>query len=83
MKFNGLVFNDKIKCRVDTTLPKGIVSYIKNNGYKINELIRLGILAKEDNPQLIDRIEMIENRFKVIENKLSIIMELLNGNNSI
>lgn len=59
---------------VTTTLPKDIVEYIKKQGYKYNELIRIGIKAKEGNPQLIERIKVLEHCIPRIEASLDLLL---------
>jgi hypothetical protein len=77
IRFNEVNIDENVKARIDTTVPKNVKEYIDKKNYKVNELIRLGILAKEDNPQLIQRIRDLENKYVRIENSLSVIIELL------
>ena len=63
MMYKDIEINEKKLKKTTTTIPVDVRLYIAQKGYKINELIRLGILAKEDNPQLIDRINQLENQF--------------------
>lgn len=79
MAFNEINIDEKKLERVDTTIPKEVKAYLKEKGWKVNDLIRLGMLAKEGNPQLIERVREVEDKFKVIESRLSVIIELLNG----
>lgn len=55
------------KKRIDTTLPKETVQHIKKNGWKVNQLIQLGILFKEGSKQLTDRIHQNEINIKFLE----------------
>lgn len=74
-RINELKIEEEITGRITTTIPKDIKDYIKRNGYKYNELLRLGIMAKENNPQMIDRIRILENRNEVIERRLEYIID--------
>lgn len=57
---------------ISTCLPMEIHARIKKNGYKMPELIRLGLLAKEGNPQLVDRIRGLEQLNESLAKKLQI-----------
>lgn len=74
MNFEDIVINDKKIGKTTTTLPMDVKKYIRSQGYKINDLIRLGIKAKEGNPQLIERINRLENMYEIINHKLDILI---------
>lgn len=48
--------------QISTTIPKELKDMINVKGWKFNDLIRLGISTKEDNPQLIRRIKELEKQ---------------------
>ena len=73
-KVTDLEINEKKLEKVTTTLPKEVKAYIRDKGYRVNELIRLGLVSKEDNPQLIDRIRRLETSFSFIEKRLEEIL---------
>lgn len=77
MGINSLLIDEHDIVKVNTTIPRTVRDYIKEKGYPINELIRLGALGKENNPQLIERIRFLEDRYILIEKKLDgLIVEL-------
>ena len=84
VKFIDVMIDETDRQKVTTTLPTAVRGYIASKGYKLNDLIRLGTLAKEDNPQLISRLKLIEEKYTKIENilfdlkeKVSIILEIV------
>lgn len=68
IKFNEIDINEEELIKVTTTLPRSVRDYLKSKGYKLNDLIRLGALAKQDNPQLISRIKVLEDNMQTIRN---------------
>jgi len=53
-----------------TTIRREIYDRIKKEGWKVSELVRLGVCAKEQNPQLIQRIKELEAENSKISAKL-------------
>ena len=53
--------------RVSTTIPIELHEEIKNLRYKVSDLVRLGFLAKKDNPQIIDRIRELEKDNRLLD----------------
>lgn len=53
--------------KITTTIPRNVKNKIIGNNYRYNELITLGLLAKENNPQLIRRIQELEKRVARLE----------------
>ena len=46
---------------ISTCLPILMHDEIKKRGWKVPELIRLGVLAKKENPQMISRIRELDD----------------------
>lgn len=53
--------------KVTTTITEDEREEITAKGWAYNELIRLGMLAKEENPQLIERIGKVEEELKLLK----------------
>jgi hypothetical protein len=47
---------------ISTCLPYELHAKIKKNYWKIPELIKLGVKAKEENPQIVLRIRQLEEK---------------------
>lgn len=56
--------------RITTTITEKERKEILNCGWEYNELIRLGILAKKDNPQLIKRIKELEMEMSALKGRI-------------
>jgi hypothetical protein len=54
-----------------TTIPYDLWKKCKDNGWKWQELMYLGIAAKENNPQLVQRIREVEEGNDKLQKKLS------------
>jgi hypothetical protein len=52
--------------RINSTLPEEVFEEIKKEGFKIPELIKLGLLAKKNNPQLFDRFADLQEQISVL-----------------
>jgi hypothetical protein len=63
----------KTYCFFDSDINKML-----NNGWAPKEVFRLGILAKENNPAMIDRIRELEERNKMLSDKLQKAFKRLN-----
>jgi hypothetical protein len=63
--------------KTTTTIPLEEFNYIRTKGYKVSELVLLGLKAREDNPQLIERIRNVENTIPDINEKLVHIRQML------
>ena len=59
------------KKRTTTTVFEEFDEYKKEHQLEWNEIIGLGILAHKKNPQLIQRINIIEQRINTIIKKLN------------
>lgn len=77
MNFNEIEINERDTTNITTSLPTAIKNYIKSKNWRTNELIRLGILAKEDNPQLIERVSNTERDIKILEKRMDIWKEII------
>ena len=49
--------------------------YVKRNNWKWREVVGLGIKAKEDNPQLLSRINDLENNMQRAQLRISMLSE--------
>lgn len=56
---------------ITTCLSKDLHAKIKQNGFKVPELIKLGYLAKIGNPQLLSRIRELEAINVILSDKLA------------
>jgi len=56
---------------ISTTIPLKAYQTAKERGYKFNELLLLGLRAKEENPQLIERITVLEEGNKKLQFKIT------------
>lgn len=55
---------------ITTTLTVEEKEFIASKKWKYNELIRLGIYAKENNPQILARVKEIEETNERLANKI-------------
>lgn len=81
-KFKELTIDWKRKKTITTSIPIDVYNYIKENSKRINNLIMLGLMAEEDNPQLLNRISEQERKSKMLEEKIGRIFELIGEINS-
>lgn len=54
------------------------IKELNSNGWTAKEIFRLGILAKKNNPQMLDRITQLEEREKFLSNRVSNLSQLFN-----
>ena len=63
-------FDDKTS-QVNTTLSNKEIKFIRDEmHWKYNELIRLGVLAKKNNPQMLVRLREVEDDRDKLMNKI-------------
>lgn len=61
---------DDVLVDIHTTITENERAEITSSGWAYNELIRLGMLAKKNNPQLIERVNAVEEELKIISSRL-------------
>lgn len=63
------IMTDASQRMIKTTIaiPKEEYIHLKNKGYSIYEIFKLGLLAKEENPQIIDRLKQMDLRLAFLE----------------
>lgn len=61
--------------QVHTTLTEKEREEICTKGWEYNELIRLGVLAKKDNPQLISRVGILEKKLEYAETRIQLLLD--------
>lgn len=59
------------RVQITTSIPYEWYKKIKANVWKYNELVGLGITAKENNPQILERIKELERGNKKLQSKLT------------
>jgi len=52
-------------------IPDEVYSFVKKHGWKHKEVYLLGIQAKQDNPQLLNRIAITERGNEKLQRKLT------------
>jgi len=61
-----------MKQNITTCLEIEFINEIKKNGWKYNDIMKLGIIAKKENPQMINRIREMEQKQAVLVKKVSV-----------
>lgn len=56
--------------QISTTVKTELLAQIKEHGYKVSELIKLGFLAKKNNPQLLERVKNSEKETETLQNSI-------------
>lgn len=57
--------------QITTTITAELKHEIAKKGYKISDLIRAGFLAKENNPQLLERLAATDKELKILEQNIN------------
>lgn len=53
------------------------IKELNRNGWTAKEIFRLGIMAKKDNPQLINRINALEAQNNYVNNRITNLSKLM------
>jgi len=62
-----------MKTTISTTIDVEDRDIIKQNNWKYNEVFKLGLFAKKNNPQMIDRIKKLEEKNLLLAQKLNVL----------